>query len=488
MNRLRVLDEYPGEQYDRAWRELVFPRDYRNPEPRSRYHLVVIGAGPAGLVSAIAAAGLGARVALVERRAMGGDCLNVGCVPSKSLLEFTRRNPGCSADEAFAWLRGVRAEVARHDSVQRYRSHGVHVFLGTAHFLDRETVAVREHRLRARRFVIATGARPAMPPISGLAACEPLTNESIFDLVAPPDRLSILGAGPIGCEMAQAMARLGVRVHLFEMADRVLPSESAGAGSALAKALESDGVTLHLGSLVSDVTVGDNGPVLHADGVSVEAGRVLVAAGRRANVESLQLHRAGVEVRDGLIAVDNRLRTTNPNIYAAGDVCSRLQFTHHADAHARIVVRNALFAPTATTGSLMVPRCVYTQPEVAQVGLTRDELDLAGTPYDRYRLEFGDLDRGKAAGDRHGFVEVTTRKGRDRILGGSIVAADAGEQITGLCFAMTNGLGLGALGKTILPYPTRSEYLRRLSDDYNRTRLTPLARTLVRGWLRYAAR
>ena len=185
-------------------------------------------------------------------------------------------------------------------------------------------------------------------------------------MVAPPEQLSILGAGPIGCEMAQAMARLGVRVHLFEMADRVLPSESAGAGSALAKALEADGVTLHLGSLVSDVTIGDNGPVLHADGVSVEAGRVLVAAGRRANVESLQLHRADVEVQDGLIAVDTKLRTTNPHIYAAGDVCSRLQFTHHADAHARVVVRNALFAPTATTESLVVPR--WREPPMIATG------------------------------------------------------------------------------------------------------------------------
>ena len=488
MNPLRMLDEYPGERYDRDWRELVFPRDYRNPSPRSRYHLVVIGAGPAGLVTAIAAAGLGARVALVERQAMGGDCLNVGCVPSKALLEFTRRNPGCEADEAFAWLRQVRAEIARHDSVERYREHGVDVFLGTAHFLDHDSVAVEEHRLHGRRFVIATGARAAMPPIPGLASCDPLTNESIFDLAEPPQRLAILGAGPIGCEMAQAMARLGVDVHLFELADRVLPGESAGAGHVLGPALEADGVTLHLGSLVSDVTMGDDGPILHTDGISIAAGKVLVAAGRRANLEGLQLHKAGVEVRDRLIVVDNKLRTTNRKIYAAGDVCSTLQFTHHADAHARIVVQNALFAPTATTSSLVVPRCTYTEPEVAQVGPTQEELDLAGTACDSYRLEFADLDRGKAAGDRHGFVEVTTVKGRDKILGGTIVGEDAGEQIAGICLAMNNGLGLGKLGKTMLPYPTRGEYMRRLADAYNRTRLTPLAQALMGAWLRYAAR
>lgn len=483
-----MLDEYPGENFDRTWRALVFPRDHRNPTPRSRYHLVVIGAGPAGLVTAIAAAGLGAQIALVERQAMGGDCLNVGCIPSKSLLEYTRRNPGCTADEAFAWLRRVRAEVARHDSVDRYRRHGVDVFLGSARFLDHESVAVDELRLCARRFVIATGARAAMPPIPGLASCNPLTNESIFDLAEPPRRLAILGAGPIGCEMAQAMARLGVEVRLFELADRVLPGESAAAGNVLGPALESDGVTLHLGSLVSDVTIGEEGPILHTDGTGFAAGRVLVAAGRRANVEGLQLHKAGVEIHDRLIVVDNKLRTTNRRIYAAGDVCSRRQFTHHADAHARIVVQNALFAPTQTTSSLVVPRCTYTEPEVAQVGPTPEELDLKGIAYDSYPLEFADLDRGKTAGDRHGFVEVTTRKGRDSILGGTIVGEGAGELIAGLCLAMNNGLGLGRLGKTMLPYPTRVEYLRRLADAYNQTRLTPFTQTLINQWLRYAAR
>ena len=488
MNAFGLLDEYPGERHDRAWRELVYPKDHRNPTPRDRYHLVVIGAGPAGLVTAIAAAGLGADVALVERHAMGGDCLNVGCIPSKALLEFTRRNPGCAADEAFAWLRRVRAEAARHDSVERYRRRGVDVFLGSAHFHDRESVAVDGHRLRARRFVIATGARANMPPIPGLSSSDPLTNESIFDLKKPPRRLAILGAGPIGCEMAQAMARLGVDVHLFELADRVLPGESARAGNVLGSALESDGVTLHLGSLVTDVTVGDDGPTLHTDGTGIVGGRVLVAAGRRANVEGLRLHKAGVELHDRRIVVDSKLRTTNRKIYAAGDVCSRHQFTHNADAQARIVVQNALFAPTATTSTLIVPRCTYTDPEVAQVGTTHEELDRAGTAYDSHRVEFADLDRGKAAGDRRSFAEVTTVKGGDRILGGTIVGEGAGELIAGLCIAMSNGLGLGRLGKTLLPYPTRGEYMRRLADTYNRSRLTPFAQALMDKWLRYAAR
>ena len=358
--------DYPGERYDRSWRRLVFPSDYRNPEPHARYHLVVIGAGPAGLVMAIAAAGLGARVALVERQAMGGDCLNVGCVPSKALLEFTRHNRGAGFDDAFTWLRQVRAEIARHDSVERYQGQGVDVFLGSARFVDRQTVQVDDRRLSARRFAIATGARAAIPPIPGLGECDPLTNESVFDLVSPPRRLAVLGAGPVGCELSQAMARLGVEVHLFEMADRVLPGQSPQASRVLAEALEQDRVKLHLGSPVSEVTLEDGRAVLHAAGARVAAARVLVAAGRIANVEGLELGKAGVEVRDGLIVVDHRLRTANRRIYAAGDVCSRLQFTHHADAHARIVVQNALFAPTAGTGKLLTPRCTYTEPEVAQ--------------------------------------------------------------------------------------------------------------------------
>ena len=479
---------YPGASFDRRWRELVFPEDYRNPQPRRRYHLVVIGAGPAGLVTSIAAAGLGARVALVERQAMGGDCLNVGCVPSKSLLEFTRKNPGASFGEAFTWLRQVRQEIAHHDSVERYRAQGVDVFLGSARFLDDASIQVNEHRLLARRFVVATGARAAMPPIPGLKDCDPLTNESFFDLVERPRRLAILGAGPVGCEMAQAMARLGIEVHLVEMADRVLPGAIPQASAVLARALESHGVTLHVGARVSEVTIVNGQPTLHGAETPITADRVLVAAGRRANVDDLNLDRAGVEVSGGLIAVDDKLRTTNKRIFAAGDVCSRLQLTHHADAHARIVVQNALFAPTASTRRLVIPQCTYTDPEIAGTGRTETELDELRIPFDRYRVEFAELDRGKTAGEQEGFVEVITAKGKDAILGATLVGHDAGEQIAPLCLAMANGLGLGALGKAVLPYPTRAEYLRRLADQYNRTRLTPAAQGLMKSWFRFAAR
>ena len=481
---------YPGEEYDRRWRRLVFPADHRNPEPRRKYHLVVIGAGPAGLVASIAAAELGARVALVERQAMGGDCLNVGCVPSKSLLEFTRRHPNAGFDEAFAWLRRVRREIAEHDSVERYRRKGVEVFLGAARFVDRGSVRVQGRRLAGRRLLIATGARADLPPIPGLRKCDPLTNESIFDLTGRPDRLAILGAGPVGCELAQAIARLGVEVHLFEMRDRVLPGVIAAASALVAQALKSDGVTLHLGARIIRIAGGAESPVIHGADAPVRVDRVLVAAGRRANVEGLNLEAAGVDLRDGRIAVDGRLRTANRRIFAAGDVCSRQPFTHNADAQARIAVRNALFAPTARTRRLVVPQCTYTDPEVAAVGETEEQLGKRGVSYDSYRLKFAELDRGRTAGagDRDGFVHLLAARGRDTILGATIVAHDAGEQIAPLCLAMSNGLGLGALGKAVLPYPTRAEYLRRLADQYNRNRLTSGVRGVMKAWFRHAAR
>ncbi len=480
---------YPGAAYDQAHRNLVFPPDYRNPIPRDRYHIIVIGAGPAGLITAIAAAGLGAKVALIERHAMGGDCLNVGCVPSKALLEFTAQHRGAAAfDDAFAWLRQVRAGIAPHDSVARYSDAGVDVFLGEARFIDEQTVQVRDQRLNGRRVIVATGARAAIPPIPGLGEATPLTNETVFDLTQRPERLAILGAGAIGCELAQVFVRLDVAVHVFEMAPRVLPLEHPDASGLVAQALTNDGVMLHLDAPVERVAHGASGARIVTAHQQVEADQVLVALGRRANTEDLNLDVVGVETTDrGLIRVDGRLRSTNPRILAAGDVCSSLQFTHNADAHARVAVQNALFAPTASIAKLVVPRCTYTDPELAQVGASATQLSERGQPFDTYRVEWTELDRGRAELAAPGFAEVLTAKGGDQILGATLVGHDAGEQLAALCVMMNNGLGLGALGRTLLPYPTRSEYLRRLGDAYGRTRLTPLVARLFRGWLGWLA-
>ena len=479
---------YPGSEFDDVWKRLTFPDDHVNPKPESRYHVVVIGAGSAGLISAIGAAGLGARVALVERDAMGGDCLNIGCVPSKALLEYTRQHPSpVSFDDAFRWLRRVRSEISAHDSVERYTKNGVDVFLGNARLEDDRTVVVGNSHLSARRIVIATGARASLPPIPGLDDVIPLTNETLFNLKAPPSSLAILGAGAIGCEMAQAFSRLGVDVHLFEMADRVLPLEEEEASAAIESALTQAGTTVYLNSAVTRASRNADNVTLQTSELEVAADEVLVATGRRANIEDLGLEAAGVVVEDGLIKVDSKMRTSNRRIFAAGDVCSRTQFTHNADAQARIVVQNALFAPTASTKKLVVPHCTYTKPEVAHVGRSRRDLAAESTEFDVYRIDLGELDRSRTSGDADGYVEVLTRSGHDEILGATIVAQDAGEQIAGLCLAIAHGIGLSGLGKALLPYPTRAEYLRRLADAYNRTRLTDLTKRLMSGWFRWSA-
>ncbi len=474
---------YPGELFDREWRALVFPSGRRSPVPAGRYDLLVVGAGPAGLITAIAAAGLGARVALAERHAMGGDCLNVGCVPSKALLSASSR--GLDFDQAFAWLREVRAGISGHDSVERYTKAGVDVYLGHCKFIDAQTVEIDGQRLRTRKSVIATGAVAALPPIPGLQESRPRTNETIFDLRQQPKRLGILGAGPIGCELAQAFARLGTEVHLLDVQPRVLPAEDADASTIVAHALQRDGVRLYLGSPIARVeSQGSSRLLVTAGGEEIAVDEILVAAGRRRPFDGLGLEQAGVrfDAHNG-IEVNSRMQTSHPDIYAAGDVCSRYQFTHHADAQARIVVQNALFLGRARADRLIVPWCTFTSPEVAHVGLTRMQAEAAGTAFDVWRVNWAELDRARTDAAEEGFAEVLTARGSDRIIGATLVGKDAGEQLAPLLLLMNNNLGLGAIGRTILPYPTRSEYLRRLADARNRQRLTPLVKKLFRLWL-----
>ncbi|MGH8289954.1 MAG: FAD-dependent oxidoreductase [Steroidobacteraceae bacterium] len=475
-----------GSGLDEEYQRLVFPPGYRNPEPAKRYNLVVIGAGPAGLVTSMAAASLGARVALIERHAMGGDCLNVGCVPSKTLLAAAAA--GHSFPVVMDRVRAVRARIARHDSVERYSRAGVDVFLGEARFESPRVVRAGETLLRTRKTVIATGARPFVPPVPGLAELAPLTNESVFELRAQPRRLAILGAGPAGCELAQAFARLGSRVDLIEAAAQVLPQEEPEAARLVADALERNGVALHLASEVRSASVGSGGKTLQLAGRGrIEADEVLVAAGRRRNVEKLDLDRAGVRLGgQSAIEIDARLRTSHRDIYAAGDVCSQYQFTHAADAHARIVVRNALFHGRARADRLIIPRCIYTKPEVARVGASARDLQRAGARFDRYRVGWAELDRGLTDDAADGYAELLTGARSGRILGATLVGKDAGEQLAPVVLLMTLGLGLGDLGPFVLAYPTRSEYLRRLADAHARTRLTPRIAGALKWWLRRA--
>lgn len=475
---------YPGYEFDQVAGGLLAPVDYVNPAPRSAYHLVIIGAGPAGLIAAIGAAGVGARVALIEADRMGGDCLNVGCVPSKALLSHLDAAETADFDAAFAFARQIRSEIAPHDSVARYTELGVDVFLGEAQFKSANSVAVGETILHGRRFLIATGARPVLPSIPGLAAADPLTNETLFDLTQQPERLGILGAGVIGCEMAQVFAQLGTEVHLFEMANEVLPLEDPEAGAAVRRSLVDKGVSVHLGCAVEEIVSEGDLHLVRTSEAQVAVDKILVALGRRPNTDALQLADAGVQVdAQGFVVTDSRLRASNKRIYAAGDCASRAQFTHNADAQARVVVQNALFVPTATIDAHVVPHCVYTAPEVGAVGQSEADLNAAGVDFDVYKVAFSELDRGRVQGDQTGFAKVLTAKGSDRILGACIVGKDAGEQLAGICLLMSNKLGLGAAGKAILSYPTRSEILKRLADAYNRTRMTPLVARIFAFWL-----
>jgi pyruvate/2-oxoglutarate dehydrogenase complex dihydrolipoamide dehydrogenase (E3) component len=490
----------PDDPYDRILEANVRPTDHVNPTPSGRYNLVVIGAGTAGLVTAAGAAGLGAKVALIERAHLGGDCLNVGCVPSKALLRSAHAVADIERAEALGIkvsgpvepdfpaimerMRSVRSSISPVDSVARFRDElGVDVYLGDASFDDSNTISVEGQSLSFSKAVIATGARAFVPDIPGLESCDPLTNESIFDLRELPRRLLVLGGGPIGCELAQAFHRFGSQVTMIEQADQFLVREDPDAAQVLLAAFEREGIDLRLSTTLTRVESG-NGvcrAVVDQAGkeVSIEFDRILVAVGRSPNVKGLGLERVGVEydVQRG-VHVDDFLRTRNPAIFAAGDVCMRHKFTHAADFAARAVIQNALFFGRKRLSALTIPWCTYTDPEIAHVGRSeRDELN-SGVAMQTYVREFSDVDRAIAEGRTEGFVKIHVEKGKDRIVGATIVGPHAGDLISEVSVAMAGKLGLGALSSVIHPYPTLAEAIRQTGDAHNRTRLTPMVKRL----------
>jgi pyruvate/2-oxoglutarate dehydrogenase complex dihydrolipoamide dehydrogenase (E3) component len=489
----------PWDQFNQELAAQVHPFDWANPKPAERYNLVVIGAGTAGLVSAAGAAGLGAKVALVERHLMGGDCLNVGCVPSKALIgaaraaaavrdagEFGVHVPaGVKVDFAKAMerMRRLRASIAPNDSAKRFRELGVDVFIGEGRFVDPHTVAVGGEKLRFKKAVIATGARAAAPPIAGLDSVEYLTNETLFSLTELPQRLAVIGAGPIGCEMAQSFARFGAEVLLVEATHGILPREESDASELVLESMRKDGVSLLCCGKDLKLSPADGGKVClrvesHDKGYDEVVDKILVAVGRAPNVEGLGLEAAGVAYSNKGVQVNDQLQTSRPHIFAAGDVCSPYQFTHAADFMARTVIRNALFFGRAKASALTIPWSTYTDPEIAHVGLYPKQAQEQGVEIDTFTRNLADVDRAILEGRTNGLVRVHVRKGGDKIVGATIVAHHAGDMISEITLAMTNGLGIKHIAATIHPYPTQAEAVRQVGDAYNRTRLTPFAKGL----------
>jgi len=481
----------------------VHPAGWQNPKPAPRYNLVVIGAGTAGLVTAVGAAGLGAKVALIEKHFMGGDCLNVGCVPSKAILRAARAAaavrgaaefgvnvpPGTTVDfaQVMERMRRLRAEISPHDSARRFTELGVDVFLGAGRFTGGDAIEVGGQTLRFAKAVIATGARAAAPEIPGLRDGPYLTNETLFSLTELPRRFGILGAGPIGCEMAQCFARLGSEVFLVEGERGILPREDRDAALLIRRALARDGVTFlgHGRDLV--VARGADGIRLQVrspePGYDVRVDQLLVAVGRAPNVEGLGLETVGVAFDKKGVKVNDRLQTANPRIFACGDVCSPYQFTHAADFMARLVIQNALFKGRAKVSSLIIPWATYTSPELAHVGLTQADAQAQGIEVDTFTQDMGSVDRAILDGETEGFVRVHVRRGTDEIVGATIVAAHAGDLIGEVVVAMKGKVGLKTLSGAIHPYPTQAEAIRKTGDLYNRTRLTPFVKTLFAQWL-----
>ncbi len=502
MTTLKQLQPY--DSHNQKLESYVHPPDWVNPEPSGRYNLVVIGSGPAGLVTAIGAAGLGAKVAIVERELMGGDCLNVGCVPSKGVIsaariaaavrdaaEFGVDVPsGGSVDfgKVMERMRRLRADMAHHDAAARFQELGIDVFLGQGTFDSDGCVEVAGKKLKYKRAVICTGGRAAELPIPGLDSVDYLTNETLFSLTELPKRFIVIGGGPIGSEMAQSFARFGSQVTQIEMMSNILAREDKDGALIVQKAMEKDGVNFELNS--KTVRVEQRGDekvvVVEQDGKEREivGDQLLIGIGRTPNVDGLGLEKVGVEFdnRAGVTVNDN-LRTTNKNIYAAGDVCSRFKFTHSADFMARIVIQNTLFKGRGKASALTIPWATYTSPELAHVGLSADAAQAEGIEVDTFTQPLNEVDRAILEGEDEGFVRVHVKKGTDTIVGATIVATNAGDMISEITLAMTHGLGLKKIASTIHPYPTQGDAIRKVGDLYNRTRLTPFVKNLFNKWL-----
>lgn len=463
--------------------------------------MIVIGGGTAGLVASAGSAGIGARVALIENHRLGGECLWTGCVPSKAMIACARAAheascaarfgvtiAACEVDFAgvMRWIRRAQQRIATHDSPERFRSLGVDVIHGSACFIGERAIAVNGHTVTAKRMTIATGSKPELPPVEGLDTVPYLTNETIFSLDRQPKELLILGAGPIGMELAQAFARLGTTVHVIESGAQILSHEDHELAGLLGGYIMAEGVTLLLGTRATRIArMGDR---IHLDAtasdgraVALQGDALLIATGRTPNFGSLDVVRGGVEVNKRGVVVDHTLKTTAAGVWAAGDCVGPLRFTHVAEYQARLVVRNAFFPFAKSVSYDVVPWVTFTEPELAHVGLTEHQArDRYGDTVQVWRREFIDVDRAVTDGHTDGMVKLITNR-HGKILGGHILGHGAGNIIGEITIAMRNGLSAARLASTIHPYPTYPDAIKQAAEEFQKSRFTGLVRTLA-GW------
>jgi len=528
---------WPMDSYNTTLLDHVHPPEWRDPtannkDGSSSYDLICIGAGVGGLVSAAGAAGVGAKVAMIEANMLGGDCLNVGCVPSKAIIHSANMAHSVKGDikrleaagifidpnavhvdfeKVMERVRKVRTEISHHDSAERYSTElGVEVYIGHANFASERTIVVNGRTLHFKKAVIATGGYPTLISMKGLKELHEkslsfdidgkkpivMTNETFFNMTKQPKKLAVIGAGVIGLELAQAMQRLGTEVTVFGRSGKVLPKEDEDMAEIVKQQMIKDGVSFNLSvakysGIELDGTVLDNGypqmkmTILEKgkdDDTIYSFDALLVAAGRRPNVTGMELELAKVEydTKKGLI-VNDKLQTTNPRIFGVGDCCSEFKFTHAADFMARTVIRNALFFGKGKMSDLLIPYATFTSPEIASVGLYGKDLDELGIEYRVFEKHFKDNDRAICDDNTEGFIRFRVDAKKDTILGCSVVGEGAGNMIGEVTLAMETDTGLGTMANVIHPYPTTSEVVRQSGDVYNKTKLTTMVKSLLRG-------
>jgi pyruvate/2-oxoglutarate dehydrogenase complex dihydrolipoamide dehydrogenase (E3) component len=497
------MDFRPLEEHDQRLARNSYPADWLNPTPPGRYNLVVVGGSAAGIVAALATADLQGRVALIERHRLADDSLNTGCVPSKTLLRVARAACQASRSDAFGkepasntphngfalateQLRRLQTEISRRDSAWRLTGCGVDVYLGAPRFVGPNQLDVDGTALEFDRAIIATGSRPATSNSPGLEEVGYHTSNSIFSLATLPRSLVVIGGGPVACELGQAFRRFGSEVHLITDEDGILPAEDRQAAAIVLAQFEREGIRIHTGAVVvaARKTGRSKSVVVEQQGRKLEliADEILVALGREPNVGELGIEAAGVRFSATGIEVDDRLQTSNRSIFAAGDVCAAYPLIHDSEAMARVSVHNALFFGRRRLSRLAIPRCTYTDPELAHVGLTPREADSQGLELDSFRVDLRGGDRLNIDGDPPGFVVLHTRRGRSRVVGATIVAAQAGEMIGQISLLMSRRLPISALSDMTHCRPTESEAFGRAADQYQRRRLTPRVKRVLDRW------